>query len=395
MCLFAEVHEEVACLLGGPLPSGMGSDPEDADTPAGVLYHSQDVGLGAVEQAGREEVARQDRVGLGAQELRPGRPGPPPGGVDAAGLEDLPYGRRCDLTPSPASSPWILRYPHSGFSRASRRTRALMFRRVAGRPVLPRMDLAAQRQQTMSRCQRRIVSGVITSRSPWRRAFGITLSRAASRARSAQFRFGRPGRRCSMASWWRRIKISAVFHVSSHRDSRSHAATRVIRRKTNRRHMIGDHHGRAAESNSAGQSNGRDSRHAHKHRPIHLLDHMRPTQQAGPRSFCARAAAPSARLGASTPLAQRRGWHHLPRKRAHRGNHNQPAIRGADGERGAIILLENAQDVGDLFAVTWTGPSPADHDPLAHIGGCQPDLEPVAHGGHLFPGPAASDAGKG
>jgi hypothetical protein len=47
----------------------MGSDPEDADTPAGVLYHSQDVGLGAVEQVGREEVARQDRLGLGAQEL--------------------------------------------------------------------------------------------------------------------------------------------------------------------------------------------------------------------------------------------------------------------------------------------------------------------------------------
>ena len=41
-----------------------------------------------------------------------------------------------------------------------------MFRRVAGRPVLPRMDLPAWRQPTMSRCQRRIVSGVISSRSP-------------------------------------------------------------------------------------------------------------------------------------------------------------------------------------------------------------------------------------
>ena len=97
------------------------------------------------------------------------------------------------LTPRPASSPWILRYPHSGFSRASRRTRALMFRWVAGRPVLPRMDLAAQRRRTMSRCQRRIVSGVTSSRSPWRRALGITLSRAASSARSAQFSFGRRG----------------------------------------------------------------------------------------------------------------------------------------------------------------------------------------------------------
>jgi hypothetical protein len=105
------------------------------------------------------------------------------------------------LTPRPASSPWILRYPHPGFSRASRRTSARMFRRVAGRPVLSRMDLAAQRRRTMSRCQRTIVSGVTSSRSPWRRAFGITPSRAASRARSAQFSLGRRGcRRCRTAS---------------------------------------------------------------------------------------------------------------------------------------------------------------------------------------------------
>ena len=121
-----------------------------------------------------------------------------------------------------------------------------MFRRVAW-PVLPRLDRAAWRRRMMSRCQRKIVSGVTRSRNPWRRAFGITLSSAASRARSAQFSFGRRGcRRCSTASWWRRIKISAVFHVSSRRDSRSHAATRVIRRKTNRKHMIGDHHGQSA-----------------------------------------------------------------------------------------------------------------------------------------------------
>jgi hypothetical protein len=82
----------------------------------------------------------------------------------------------------------ILRYPHSGFSWASRRTSALMFLPVAGRPVLPRLDRAAQRRRARSRCQRRIVSGVTSSRRPWRRAFGIALSRVASRARSAQFR---------------------------------------------------------------------------------------------------------------------------------------------------------------------------------------------------------------
>ena len=61
-----------------------------------------------------------------------------------------------------------------------------MFRRVAGRPVLPRLDLAAQRRRMMSRCQRRTVSGVTSSRSARRRAFGITASRVASSARSAQ-----------------------------------------------------------------------------------------------------------------------------------------------------------------------------------------------------------------
>ncbi len=58
-----------------------------------------------------------------------------------------------------------------------------MFRRVAGLPALPRMDLAAQRHRTMSRCQRTIVSGVTRSRSPERRALRITPSSAASRAR--------------------------------------------------------------------------------------------------------------------------------------------------------------------------------------------------------------------
>jgi hypothetical protein len=38
----------------------------------------------------------------------------------------------------------------------------------------------------------------------------------------------------------------AIRHVSSRRDGRSQEATRVIRRKRNRRHMIGDHHGQTA-----------------------------------------------------------------------------------------------------------------------------------------------------
>src|ERR1035441_9063958 len=77
VCLFAEVHEQVAGLLRG--------DAEDADAPGRVLDHGQDAGLGAVEQVGAEEVACEDRLGLGALELRPGWPGPSRGWVDAAG----------------------------------------------------------------------------------------------------------------------------------------------------------------------------------------------------------------------------------------------------------------------------------------------------------------------
>ena len=71
-------------------------------------------------------------------------------------------------------------------------------------------------------------------------------------ARTAPSGSGTPGlecgwrgcRRCNMASWWRRIKISAVCHASSHWDSRGHALARVMRRKANCRPVTGDHHGR-------------------------------------------------------------------------------------------------------------------------------------------------------
>ena len=69
MRLIAQVHKQVACLLGGPRPGGMLRDSEDADTPGRVLDHGQHVHLGAVEQVGREEVTRQDRLGLRVQEL--------------------------------------------------------------------------------------------------------------------------------------------------------------------------------------------------------------------------------------------------------------------------------------------------------------------------------------
>jgi hypothetical protein len=73
VCLLAEVHDQVASLLGGPFSGWVQGDSEDAA--GGVLYDGQDIGFGAVEQVGGEEVARQDRLGLGTQKLRPGKRG--------------------------------------------------------------------------------------------------------------------------------------------------------------------------------------------------------------------------------------------------------------------------------------------------------------------------------
>ena len=87
--LLAQVHHQVAGLLGGPLPGRVQGDSEDADAPRGVLDHGQDVSLGAIEQICREEVTRQDCLGLGAQEQRPGRRSPPRRGIDPGLLQDL------------------------------------------------------------------------------------------------------------------------------------------------------------------------------------------------------------------------------------------------------------------------------------------------------------------
>jgi hypothetical protein len=52
-------------------------------------------------------------------------------------------------------------------------------------------------------------------------------------------------------------------------------------------------------------------------------------------------------------------------------------------------VLKDAKHVGHLGAAFLAGP-PADHDSLADVGGCQPDLEPVAHASHA-PESARSD----
>src|SRR5580700_561039 len=118
----------------------------------------------------------------------------------------------------------------------------------------------------------------------------------------------------------------------------------------------------------------------------------RPARGGTPFVVCA-TAAESERSGAGAPPVLRRWRHHLPGKSAGGRDHDQRPVTGADREGSRVILLENAQHVGDLFAVTRAGPAPADHDPLADIGGCEADLEPVAHARSPVPRPGGSPPG--
>jgi hypothetical protein len=85
------------------------------------------------------------------------------------------------------------------------------------------------------------------------------------------------------------------------------------------------------------------------------------------------AAAPSARRWAGTAVAGRRR-HDLPREGPPGRDNDQLPVGGADCEGTGVSFLKDAQDIGDRLAAPWCGPAPADHDPLADVGGCEPDL---------------------
>jgi hypothetical protein len=68
----AEVHEQVAGLLGGPGAGGVGGDAQDVHGPGVDLYHEQDVQALQEDGVNVQEVAREDPGGLGGEELPPG-----------------------------------------------------------------------------------------------------------------------------------------------------------------------------------------------------------------------------------------------------------------------------------------------------------------------------------
>ena len=91
---FAEVHQEVAGLLGHPGPGGMGGDPGEVYAATAVLDHQQDVQAAEEDGVDVGEVDGKDRVGLRAEELRPGGTGPTRRRIESRVLQNLPDSRR-------------------------------------------------------------------------------------------------------------------------------------------------------------------------------------------------------------------------------------------------------------------------------------------------------------
>ena len=70
----AELHQQVASLLGDPVPCGVGGDPGEVHVAAVVLDHDEDVEAAQEDGVDVGEIDREDGVGLRGQELSPGRP---------------------------------------------------------------------------------------------------------------------------------------------------------------------------------------------------------------------------------------------------------------------------------------------------------------------------------
>ena len=89
-----QVHEQVPGLLDDPRLDRVPGGTQDPDPAGAMLDYGKDIGLRAVEQAGGEEIQRQDPLRLGPQELRPARSIPARSGVNPGALKDLPHRRR-------------------------------------------------------------------------------------------------------------------------------------------------------------------------------------------------------------------------------------------------------------------------------------------------------------
>ena len=132
--------------------------------------------------------------------------------------------------PSFVSSPWIRRYPHSGFSFASRMTRRAMPGTVGGRPALRRL-LVSYLAAASLRCQASSVAGVRRKISA-QRLRGMSRASAANHTLSAGSYRTRPRWRRSTAFSCRSTRSSAAFARSPRNTRTATPSTQHVSRYT-------------------------------------------------------------------------------------------------------------------------------------------------------------------
>lgn len=91
-----EVHEQVSDRLGDPDMDGVRGRADYPYTATGVVDDGENVLALAGQRDHLDEVHRQDRLRLRAQEVDPGNGCPARGRIDAGSLEDLPHRRGGD-----------------------------------------------------------------------------------------------------------------------------------------------------------------------------------------------------------------------------------------------------------------------------------------------------------
>jgi hypothetical protein len=210
-----------------------------------VLDGEEDVEPAQSEGVAVEQVAGQDGVCLGPQELGPGWSGSPRRWVKAGGVQDGPDGRGADLVAEAGEFAVDAAVPPGGVLGGQAEDQGAQSGGMVGRPG--RAGFVVQRRAISWRCQRRMVAGVTSS--PRRRRRGSSRVRAAISARSVQVIRGRGVRCWSTASWWRRTRISISLLVSDRVCSRSATSgscwhlARANEQVTGSAHSFGHPHG--------------------------------------------------------------------------------------------------------------------------------------------------------
>ena len=154
----------------------------------------------------------------------PALPGAPPNSDARLGEDSMPWRRRiahtlegASLTPIVASSPWIRRYPHIGFSFARRRITETVPTGIDGRPS--RRCEQVHFRRTRSRCHRSKVSGWTRNRP--RRAGDRSRLSPARTALSTGRSAGRATCLRKTATSWRSMTTSKARSCCSFHESRT------------------------------------------------------------------------------------------------------------------------------------------------------------------------------